>query len=89
MVTASDLSAAITTVADHRGVGIRSLAETLGGMADIAQARWSAWRRKHRLTESTPEGFQLLLEDVVAFADPVLTGSASGLTGQPSTREWA
>ncbi|ACZ31889.1 Domain of unknown function DUF1814 [Xylanimonas cellulosilytica DSM 15894] len=70
-----ELAAAIRTVARHRQVEIRLLAEELAGMGDIAQSRWSAWRRKQRLVDGTPEAFQVLLDDVIAFADPVLNAA--------------
>lgn len=57
-------------------------------MGEIAQSRRSAWRRKQRLTGSTPENFQALLDEVEEFADPILNGPANGLAWQPSARTW-
>jgi hypothetical protein len=83
----SDLTNAITTVATYRKVRLRLLADVLGGMADLAQSRWTIWRRRQRLEASTPGQFADLLERVIAFVDPVLEGTASG-TWSPRTQGW-
>lgn len=87
-IDGGELAASIRVVANHRNVGIRGLNETLAGMGEVAQPRWSAWRRKQRLAGSTPERFHDLLDEVMTFAAPVLDGSAGGLTWQASTRVW-
>ena len=87
-VTEHDLTTALRTVAEHRHVELRPLFDTLADMATNAQARWAAWRRKQRLTSTTPEAFQDLLDQVIAFADPVLDGSANGYAWQPLSRAW-
>ena len=66
------LSEAIHRVADRRQVTIRPLAQILDGYADLAQAQWSGWRRRQAL-DTTPEAFAELLDQVVSFADPILT----------------
>ncbi|WP_418276414.1 nucleotidyl transferase AbiEii/AbiGii toxin family protein [Isoptericola jiangsuensis] len=88
-VDGAELAAAIRVVADHRTVDLRSLDESLTGMGEIAQSRWSAWRRKQRLTDSTPDSLQLLLDEVTEFADPVLSDLSGGLVWQPPVRTWA
>jgi len=65
------LRSSIATVAAHRLVELRPLVEALSGYAEHAQPRWAAWRRKHQLSD-TPEAFADLLDDVVAFTDPLL-----------------
>jgi len=87
-ISERDLSAAIRVVAEHRRIELRLLAEILASMGDIAQPRWVAWRRKQRLTATTPEDFQELLDRVIAFADPVLDRPARDRTWQPSTQTW-
>ena len=87
-VTADDLAAAIRVVSDFRHVTWRPLAEVLRGMSVIAQPKWTAWRRKQRLAESTPEQFQQVIDACIAFADPVLTGDAAHAVWMPATRAW-
>lgn len=65
------LRASIAVVASHRAVRLLPLSETLAGYAELAQPRWAAWRRRQRLTE-LPTAFADLLDEVIAFADPLL-----------------
>jgi len=65
------LGESIRRVAKHRATPIATLTNTLYGYADIAQPRWSAWRRKQQLA-TTPEEFAGLLTEVITFADPIL-----------------
>lgn len=62
----------ITRVAAHRQVPVRPLSEALPGYHHVAQARWVAWRRKQGLTGATPDHFGDLLDQVMAFTDPLL-----------------
>lgn len=87
-ISASDLREAIHIVANHRGVKLESLAERLGHMPELAQAKWATWRRKQRLTETTPIAFAELLDACVAFADPILTEPTLGGTWSPAERAW-
>jgi Nucleotidyl transferase AbiEii toxin, Type IV TA system len=58
------LAEAIQRVAAHRGVTIVPLHEVLVGYADVAQQRWTAWRRKQHLETTTPESFSDLLAPI-------------------------
>ena len=87
-VTADDLATAIQVVSHFRQVTPRPLTEVLGGMGVIAQPKWTAWRRKQRLTGSTPDQFQQVIDAGIAFADPVLTGDAARATWVPATHLW-
>lgn len=82
-------SESVRQVADHRMAVLAPLAQVLDGYAVVAQGRWSAWRRKQRLEESTPELFDDLLTDVIEFADPVLAGRALDRTWDVAARSWA
>ncbi|MDR1767486.1 MAG: nucleotidyl transferase AbiEii/AbiGii toxin family protein, partial [Propionibacteriaceae bacterium] len=87
-IAAADLSEAVAVVAAHRGATLSPLADALAGMAEIAQPRWIAWRRKQRLWDATPEQFQDLLDRCAALADPVLTGDAQGKTWSHEDGHW-
>lgn len=87
-IVADDLSHAMAAVADHREAQLRPLAGTLMGMAAEAQPKWQAWRRRQRLEVTAPERFEDLLDRCIAFADPVLTGEAGGLTWNPEMAVW-
>jgi hypothetical protein len=70
-INSQTLGESIRRVAEHRSTPIAMLTNTLDGYADIAQPKWSAWRRKQQLT-TAPEEFAELLTEVIAFADPIL-----------------
>lgn len=84
----ADVRTAIETVAGHRRVDLRPLGPLLAGMPDLAQPKWVTWRRKQRLETTTPERFGDLLNSCLAFTDPVIDGTASGLLWHPVTRSW-
>ncbi|MDR7384351.1 nucleotidyl transferase AbiEii/AbiGii toxin family protein [Promicromonospora iranensis] len=84
----SDLAPAIEHVAVYRGVVLQPLNVVLDGMAAVAQTRWAQWRRKQRLEASTPERFQELLDEIVAFTGPALDGSSENRTWDPETSAW-
>jgi hypothetical protein len=82
----SDLAPAIEHVAAYRGVVLQPLNVVLDGMADVAQTRWAQWRRKQRLEAGTPEQFQELLDEIVAFTGPAVDGSSESRTWDPEAR---
>jgi len=82
------VSQALKTVAGYRQIELRPLVIVLEGMADNAQPKWLAWRRKQRLEDSTPDQFGVLLDRCIAFADPMIVGATRGLTWDPTTRTW-
>lgn len=71
-VNSGDLAESIKRVAAYRQVELDPLSKTLEGFAELAQARWAAWRRKQRLNH-TPESFADLLDVVISFSDPHLS----------------
>lgn len=87
-ISGADLMSAIGVVANHRSATITTLSEALSGMGEVAQSRWSVWRRKQRLEDATPEMFQNLLDSCIAFADPVLAGQVWDGSWDPSPRSW-
>ena len=70
-IDTATIAEAVVRVAEHRETPLEPLAEVLDGYAVLAQPKWSAWRRKQQLG-STPADFSDLLEEIVAFADPIL-----------------
>ncbi len=86
---AAEVRQALQAVADHRQVELASLDDALDGYAEIGQPRWASWRRKLQLTETLPEDFGHALESLKALANPVITGSVTGLaTWDPDQRAW-
>lgn len=87
-VSDADLYAALEVVAHHRKANLQPLAKVLVGMAAIAQSRWATWRRKQKLETKTPERFEELMDQCVAFADPVLDRSSSGCAWLAGNGSW-
>lgn len=77
----TDLQRALAEVAAYRHVERSGLAGALNGYPAIAQARWSAWRRKQHLEDRLPSSFGQVLETVIDFTDPALAAKVAG-------REW-
>lgn len=86
-LSASDLREAIDAVAGHRGAQLSPLADVLDSYADLGQARWVAWRRRSN-SDHLPESFADVLNDVIAFADPVIVGSGEVVRWDPEGRFW-
>lgn len=86
-INGGELQTAFRVVAEHRRVQLAPLADVLDGYAALAQGRWAAWRRKQQMLHQ-PEQFNDLLDAVIAFADPALTGRVTGLTWSPTARQW-
>jgi hypothetical protein len=86
-IDANELRQAIEEVARFRNATLRPLAEVLDGFAPLAQARWSQWRRRSN-SDHLPDQFEPVLQVVIEFADPVLTGVADGLVWDPEAAAW-
>ncbi len=88
-VDGGQLSAAVTTVARYRGAVLTPLRDVLADYTPTAQPRWAAWRRRQQLDHRVPEAFTELLGHIIAFADPVLTDTATTKTWNSATQHWS
>ncbi len=86
-VDASELRASFETVAHYRGVELGSVLPGLAEMPALAQAKWSAWRKRTGRLDDLPEAFDDVLDAVSEFADPVL-GSERVRNWNPTVRRW-
>jgi hypothetical protein len=84
----TEICGSIRRVATFRGVSLRPLTEVLHGWASTAQPNWTAWRRKQALAQEVPEDFAAVVDCVLRFADPALTGEAAEGTWEPLPRAW-
>jgi hypothetical protein len=87
-VDPDDLRASMDAVASYRGVALTSLLPQLQAMPERAQPKWRAWRTRVGREHELPEQFGDVLNTVGRFADPVLTGQASGVWNSDS-RTWS
>jgi Nucleotidyl transferase AbiEii toxin, Type IV TA system len=86
---AGEVRQALRSVADHRRVELVGLDDAFDGYAEIGQPRWTAWRNKLELTETLPLDFGEALDSLRAFANPILTSSASDTANwDPVQRGW-
>jgi len=83
-----ELVESVRRVSAHRGAPLRTLASALAGYASLGQGRWSAWVRKQRLGDRLPVDFGEVLAEVLAFADPVLSGVAVHSAWDCAQRAW-
>lgn len=86
-ITETGLRAALTGVAEHRHVTLQPLATTLPGYADLAQPRWTAWRRRSN-SDHLPEQFHTVLDAIIEFTDTLLTSEPRTRTWNPHRHDW-
>jgi len=87
-IRGTDLRSAVETVARYRQVRIEPLGPLTANMPDLAQRKWEVGRRKQRLKEATPVGFDELLDTCFALTEPILSESATNLIWDPRTSSW-
>jgi len=87
-VDGDELAAAVRRVAEFREVALEPLSQALDGYATLAQQRWAAWRRKHRLDDRLPQDFDEVLQRVCVLADPALTEHSMGQTWIATASSW-
>jgi hypothetical protein len=83
----SELAAAVRHEAGRRKVALKPLAGVLGAWVGQPRPGWMIWRRKQWL-DGVPLQFPEVLDGVIAFADPVLDGRATGAAWRPGRRLW-
>lgn len=88
-ISGDDMIRSLAIVAASRQIELLPLTEVLDGMADNAQRKWAAWRRKQHLDATTPEHFQNLLDSCSAFADPVLRREVDGFHWSSHDHRWS
>jgi len=87
-ISGAYLHQSMNIVASHRQAELRPLVDVLAGFAEIAQDRWTTWRRRQRLDDRLPESFSDVLAFIIAFADPVIDGQARAATWDPTAMTW-
>lgn len=87
-VAGSELTEATRRVAEYRGVELALMADVLDGLAELAQARWVAWTAKQDLTDRLPEAFAEVSNAVIAFGDPVISGTVADANWRPESAAW-
>lgn len=84
-----ELTAALRSTADHRGIELRPLSEAISDLPTRRQPSYTAWRRRQgRAAENHPETFAELISALVTFADPLAAGAARGHAWLPAEKAW-
>jgi hypothetical protein len=88
-VNGATFRASLDRVAQYRKLSLVPLASVLVGYAEIAQARWAAWLRRQKLETTIPGEFSVVLDRIVSFADPIISGQAQDRASwDPVQRRW-
>ncbi|MEV3927902.1 MULTISPECIES: nucleotidyl transferase AbiEii/AbiGii toxin family protein [unclassified Streptomyces] len=84
-----ELAAALTATATHRGIELKPLSAAITDLAERRQSSYAAWRRRQGPSSA---GYPNLFTDVVglviAFADPLLAGTAATRSWNSSASTW-
>ncbi|MGW8883550.1 nucleotidyl transferase AbiEii/AbiGii toxin family protein [Streptomyces sp. NPDC055749] len=84
-----ELAAALTATATHRGIELKPLSAAITDLAVRRQSSYAAWRRRQGPSSA---GYPNLFTDVVglviAFADPLLAGTAATRSWNSSANTW-
>ena len=84
-----ELAAALTATATHRRIELKPLSAAITDLAERRQSSYTAWRRRQG---SSSAGYPNLFTDVVglviAFADPLLAGTAATRSWNSSASTW-
>lgn len=85
-----ELTTALTATATHRDTPLKALSTAITDLAEHRQTSYAAWRRRQGLAAAShPEHFTEVVQLVIAFADPLITGAATTQTWNSSTRTWS
>jgi predicted nucleotidyltransferase component of viral defense system len=88
-VNGATFRTSLDRVAQHRKIDLVPLSSVLAGYSQIAQPRWAAWLRKQRLEKTVPTEFSAVLDFVVSFAEPIISGQVGNRgTWDPVVRRW-
>lgn len=83
-----ELKNSVASVALYRAVELKTLRESLEGFAEIGQSKYGQWRQKQGQLD-LPEIFDVLLQEIYKFSDPVILGSVGAdSVWNPLTFKW-
>ncbi|MFI8002603.1 nucleotidyl transferase AbiEii/AbiGii toxin family protein [Streptomyces sp. NPDC086010] len=84
-----EVAAALTATAAHRGTGLKPLSAAITDLAERRQSSYAAWRRRQGPSSAGyPHLFTDVVDRVIAFADPLLAGTAAGRRWNSAASTW-
>ena len=88
-VLGRELLAAAKATASHRRVHLQPLSAVVTRLPQLRQAPYAAWRRTHsNEPDDYPAVFLDVVNEVIVFADPVLSQTINGQTWRAASRIW-
>lgn len=85
----AELRKAVERTAAHRSLTLRRLAGHIENLPRSKARTYADWRRRQGVDGAVyPEDFAVVVAEVIAFADPLLTGEAQGRRWDPRARSW-
>ena len=83
------MRAALEATADYRQVTLVPLSTVVGTLGTLRQSTYQTFRRRLGMDGShLPAEFSQVVSDVVAFADPPVTGLPRGALWYPAEKHW-
>jgi hypothetical protein len=87
-ISAAEFRRAVEATAQHRQSGLRGLTEVIGLLGRSRQSAWERFLDRSGLVGTLPETFEDAIEEVIRFADPILTGAVTAGRWLPSDQTW-
>jgi predicted nucleotidyltransferase component of viral defense system len=85
-----ELTTALAATATHRGITLKPLSTAITDLAERRQSSYTAWRRRQgSAATGYPERFPDVVQQVTAFAEPLLTGDAATRMWNAATVTWS
>jgi predicted nucleotidyltransferase component of viral defense system len=85
-----ELTTALAATATHRGITLKPLSTAITDLAERRQSSYTAWRRRQgSAATGYPERFTDVVQQVTAFAEPLLTGDAATRMWNAATVTWS
>ncbi|MCE7080175.1 nucleotidyl transferase AbiEii/AbiGii toxin family protein [Streptomyces sp. ST2-7A] len=85
-----ELTTALAATAAHRDIPLEPLSNAITDLAERRQTSYTAWRRRQGpAANDYPEHFTDVVRQVIAFADPLVTGDTPTRTWNAATRAWS
>ncbi len=87
-IEAATLARAVRVTGAHRQSDLRSLRIVLSALATMRHADWDRFVTRSGLTDRVPPSYNEAIEEVIIFADPIVTGAITSGSWNPADRAW-
>jgi len=85
----AELTRALAATAAHRGITLQPLSASITDIATRHQNSYTAWRlRQAAASASYPDSFAEVVQLVISFSDPLITGKTATRRWTAASRTW-